>query len=55
MSILNNNHKYGLISIIFHWGMAVIMLITFLLGKNPQDNFESELNEKKLNAINGIE
>ena len=41
MSILNNNQKYGLISIIFHWGMAIIMLITFLLGKNLQDNFEN--------------
>ena len=41
MSILNDNQKYGLISIIFHWAMAVIVLITFLLGKNLQDNFEN--------------
>ena len=41
MNILNNNQKYGIISIIFHWGMAIIILITFLLGKNLQDNFEN--------------
>jgi len=41
MPILNNNQKYGIISIIFHWGMAIIILITFLLGKNLQDNFEN--------------
>jgi len=39
MPILNNNQKYGLISILFHWSMAIIILITFLLGKNLQDNF----------------
>ncbi|MDB2564564.1 cytochrome b [Alphaproteobacteria bacterium] len=41
MPILNNNQKYGLISILFHWSMAIIILITFLLGKNLQDNFEN--------------
>ena len=41
MPILNNNQKYGLISIFFHWGMAIIILITFLLGKNLQDNFQN--------------
>ena len=41
MPILNNNQKYGLISIFFHWGMAIIILITFLLGKNLQVNFQN--------------
>ena len=41
MAILNNNLRYGIISIIFHWAMAVMLIATFLLGKNLKDNFEN--------------
>ena len=41
MLVYNNNQKYGIISIFFHWAMAIVIIATFLLGKNLQDNYEN--------------
>src|SRR6056300_917566 len=40
MPILNNNHTYGLVSIFFHWLMALILIVTFILGLNLESNFQ---------------
>jgi cytochrome b561 len=40
MNILNSNERYGLISIIFHWLMALITIATFILGLNLKHNFQ---------------
>ena len=40
MKILNNKDSYGLISIIFHWSMALIIIITFILGLNLKHNYQ---------------
>ena len=40
MPILNKNHTYGLVSILFHWLMAIILLVTFVLGLNLEHNFQ---------------
>jgi cytochrome b561 len=40
MPILNNNHTYGLVSIFFHWLMALILIVTFILGLNLEYNFQ---------------
>ena len=40
MKILNSKEKYGLISIIFHWLMALIIVITFILGLNLKYNYQ---------------
>lgn len=41
MGILNTTQSYGFISILFHWLMAIILLATFLLGLNLEDNFQN--------------
>ena len=41
MGILNTAQSYGFISILFHWLMAIILLATFLLGLNLEDNFQN--------------
>ena len=41
MGIFNTSHSYGFISILFHWLMALILLATFLLGLNLEDNFQN--------------
>jgi len=41
VGILNNNLRYGVVSIIFHWAMAIMIILTFLLGKNLKDNYEN--------------
>jgi len=33
MQITNSPQRYGLISLIFHWGMAIAFIALFLLGK----------------------
>ena len=40
MNILNSEERYGLISIIFHWLMALIIIATFILGLNLKHNFQ---------------
>ena len=40
MNILNSDQRYGLISIIFHWLMALIIIATFILGLNLKHNFQ---------------
>lgn len=40
MIILNNNYSYGFISILFHWLMALILIATFALGLNLENNFQ---------------
>ena len=40
MNILNSDERYGLISIIFHWLMALIIIATFILGLNLKHNFQ---------------
>src|SRR6056300_2022226 len=40
MPILNNNHTYGLVSIFFHWLMALILIVNFILGLNLEYNFQ---------------
>jgi cytochrome b561 len=39
MPILNKNHTYGLVSKLFHWLMAIILIVTFVLGLNLEHNF----------------
>ena len=40
LNIRNSDQKYGLISIIFHWMMALIIIATFILGLNLKHNFQ---------------
>lgn len=40
MNVLNSEERYGLISIIFHWLMALIIISTFILGLNLKHNFQ---------------
>ena len=40
MKLLNSENKYGLISIVFHWLMALVILITFTLGLNLKHNYQ---------------
>jgi len=40
MKILNSENRYGLISIIFHWSMALIIIVTFILGLNLKHNYQ---------------
>lgn len=40
LNILNSDQRYGLISIIFHWLMALIIIATFILGLNLKHNFQ---------------
>jgi len=40
MKILNSENQYGLFSIAFHWAMALIILATFILGKNLEHNYQ---------------
>tara|TARA_B100000900_G_C20467474_1_gene669902 strand:+ start:396 stop:935 length:540 start_codon:yes stop_codon:yes gene_type:complete len=40
MKIFNDEQRYGLISIIFHWLMALIIIATFVLGLNLKHNFQ---------------
>ena len=39
MKINNTNKSYGLISIAFHWIMALLFLVTFILGKRLENSF----------------
>ena len=41
MGILNTAQSYGFISVLFHWLMAIILLATYLLGLNLEDNFQN--------------
>ena len=40
MSVLNKTHAYGFVSIFFHWLMAIILIFTFVLGLNLENNFQ---------------
>ena len=40
MRLANSADNYGLISKLFHWIMAALIIATYLLGKNLENNFE---------------
>ena len=40
MKLANSADNYGLISKLFHWIMAALIIATYLLGKNLENNFE---------------
>ncbi len=40
VKIFNSKERYGLISIIFHWSMALIIIATFILGLNLKHNYQ---------------
>ena len=40
MPVLNKNYTYGFVSILFHWLMAIILIVTFVLGLNLEHNFQ---------------
>ena len=40
MRLANTADEYGLISKLFHWTMALLMIATYLLGKNLENNFQ---------------
>ena len=40
MKLANSADNYGLISKLFHWIMAALIIATYILGKNLENNFE---------------
>ena len=54
MNIFNNESRYGLISIVFHWIMALIIIVTFLLGLNLKYNYQYYYEILKLHNSFGI-
>ena len=37
MSLMDNEQKYGLISSLFHWTMAILLFVNYLLGSVVED------------------
>ncbi len=40
MRLANNADEYGLVSKLFHWSMALLMIAVYLLGKNLENNYQ---------------
>ena len=40
MRLANTADEYGLISKLFHWSMALLMIAVYFLGKNLENNYQ---------------
>ena len=48
MRLANTADEYGLISKLFHWTMALLMIAVYLLGKNLENNYTVNVKVKQI-------